>query len=265
MSGGIINMRVIYYFSGTGNSLSVAKEIADSLTNTDLVRIDFTKLQKRVSIESYEQIGIVFPVYSYHMPKLVVEFLKTLQFNSNQYVFGIATCGAVAGEALKDLRNLIRGQGGELAAEFKMNLPGNCIIEYTAYPNIIQKRLIQKQEVSVNKIIEAVEHNKKTLKINASLFAKVFSKTAEKRYQSYSETAKHFCITSGCTQCGTCQKVCPANNIMIHNGSPSWGKNCEACMACIQWCPARAIQYGKKTIARTRYHHPKVTLGQMKF
>lgn len=70
-------MRVIYYFSGTGNSLSVAKDIAESLPNTDLVRIDLTKLQKRVSIESYEQIGIVFPVYSYHIPKLVVEFLKT--------------------------------------------------------------------------------------------------------------------------------------------------------------------------------------------
>ena len=91
-------MRVIYYFSGTGNSLSVAKDIADILPNTDLVRIDLTKLQKRVSIESYEQIGIVFPVYSYHIPKLVVEFLKTLQFNTNQYVFGIATCGAVAGK-----------------------------------------------------------------------------------------------------------------------------------------------------------------------
>lgn len=257
-------MRVVFYFSGTGNSLSVAKEIADRLTNTDLVRIDFTILQKRFSIETYDQIGVVFPVYSYHMPKLVVEFLKMLQFNPNQYVFGVVTYGAVVGEAMKDLRDLVREQGGVLAAEFKVRMPGNCIIEYTAYPSVIQKRLLSKQGSHVKEIIDGVEQNKKTSRINPNLFAKVFSKTAKKRFQSYRETAKHFCVTNGCTRCGICKKVCPANNIIIHNGIPSWGDNCEACMACIQWCPANTIQFGKKTITRTRYHHPEVTLGQMK-
>jgi hypothetical protein len=28
-------------------------------------------------------------------------------------------------------------------------------------------------------------------------------------------------------------------------------------MACLQWCPAEAIQYGKATKARKRYHHPQ--------
>jgi len=29
-------------------------------------------------------------------------------------------------------------------------------------------------------------------------------------------------------------------------------------MACIQFCPANAIQAGKKTEGRRRYHHPAV-------
>jgi len=30
-------------------------------------------------------------------------------------------------------------------------------------------------------------------------------------------------------------------------------------MACIQWCPVEAIQVGKRTRGRRRYHHPEVT------
>jgi hypothetical protein len=34
-------------------------------------------------------------------------------------------------------------------------------------------------------------------------------------------------------------------------------------MACIQWCPQEAIQYGKKTVKYPRYHHPEVVLEDM--
>jgi MinD superfamily P-loop ATPase len=34
-------------------------------------------------------------------------------------------------------------------------------------------------------------------------------------------------------------------------------------MACLQWCPVEAIQYGKKTIGRKRYHHPSIAVADM--
>ncbi|MDR3121471.1 MAG: flavodoxin, partial [Clostridiales bacterium] len=34
---------------------------------------------------------------------------------------------------------------------------------------------------------------------------------------------------------------------------------CEQCMACIQFCPKRAINYRDKTQKRKRYHHPDIT------
>jgi MinD superfamily P-loop ATPase len=39
---------------------------------------------------------------------------------------------------------------------------------------------------------------------------------------------------------------------------PAWQHHCEQCFACLHWCPAQAIQYGKHTAGRTRYHHPDV-------
>ncbi|MBN1673737.1 MAG: hypothetical protein JXR37_22005 [Kiritimatiellae bacterium] len=42
------------------------------------------------------------------------------------------------------------------------------------------------------------------------------------------------------------------------NEKPSWLHRCEQCLACLHWCPQEAIQVGKKTVGRARYHHPDV-------
>ena len=68
---------------------------------------------------------------------------------------------------------------------------------------------------------------------------------------------KNFNVEEKCTQCGICEKICPVGNIKLVDGKPTWHQNCEQCMRCIQWCPVEAIQIGKATITRTRYHNPE--------
>lgn len=43
----------------------------------------------------------------------------------------------------------------------------------------------------------------------------------------------------------------------------TWLNHCEQCLACIQWCPQEALQYGKKTPAYERYHHPEIKLQDL--
>ena len=57
-----------------------------------------------------------------------------------------------------------------------------------------------------------------------------------------------------CIGCGKCEKLCPLNNITLQNARPVWGTNCTQCMACICYCPTRAIEYGKKSAGKPRYH-----------
>ena len=66
-----------------------------------------------------------------------------------------------------------------------------------------------------------------------------------------------------CTGCAICQKICPVDNIKIENKQPIWGKQCEQCMACIQWCPTQAIEYSDKTRKRKRYHNPEIKISDM--
>ena len=48
--------------------------------------------------------------------------------------------------------------------------------------------------------------------------------------------------------------ICPTNSITIQNGRPVWGGSCTHCMARICRCPAEAIEYGKKSVGKPRYH-----------
>ena len=71
---------------------------------------------------------------------------------------------------------------------------------------------------------------------------------------------KSFFADEKCTSCGICEKLCPAGNIVITEGKAVWQHRCEQCFACLQWCPAEAIQYGKNTKSKKRYHHPEISL-----
>lgn len=66
--------------------------------------------------------------------------------------------------------------------------------------------------------------------------------------------ADAFRATDACIGCGKCVELCPLNNIRLENGKPVWGKNCTHCMACICHCPKEAIEYGKKSKGKPRYH-----------
>ena len=72
---------------------------------------------------------------------------------------------------------------------------------------------------------------------------------------------KAFTASAACNGCGQCVKRCPLNNITLPDGKPLWGGRCTHCMACICYCPAEAIEYGKKSAGKPRYHfealHPK--------
>ena len=63
-----------------------------------------------------------------------------------------------------------------------------------------------------------------------------------------------------CIGCGKCEKLCPMNNITLPNDRPVWGDNCTQCMACICYCPKEAIEYGKRSVGKPRYHFEQLKM-----
>jgi len=72
-----------------------------------------------------------------------------------------------------------------------------------------------------------------------------------------------FQIIDTCNNCGLCMEACPVGNIVITNGKPDFRHNCEQCMACIQLCPNKAIDYKGKCTKRNRYRHPDISVNEI--
>ena len=72
--------------------------------------------------------------------------------------------------------------------------------------------------------------------------------------------ADPFTAGDACIGCGKCVTVCPLNNIHLEQGKPVWGDQCTHCMACICYCPKEAIEYGKKSAGKPRYHFQELGL-----
>ena len=68
---------IVYYFSGTGNSLAVARDLAHKLGETRIVSVADAIKESAVELP-YERIGFVFPVYYVSVPPCSASALRTL-------------------------------------------------------------------------------------------------------------------------------------------------------------------------------------------
>ena len=97
-------MSVIFYFSGTGNCLDVAKQAASILKDCRLEPMH-KYMAKPYPVED-EVVGLVCPVFSASLPPYVQEFLGKLEA-APKYTFGIVTMGGMQGRALKCMQELL--------------------------------------------------------------------------------------------------------------------------------------------------------------
>jgi flavodoxin len=114
----------VYYFSGTGNSLVLAKLVAQRLDG-DLIPI--VSVIDREKIEpAADVVGIVFPVYYADLPNIVRRFAEKLETTEGKYIFAISNYGGGAGDSLKTLDRILRSRGKALSAGFGVHMPQNA-------------------------------------------------------------------------------------------------------------------------------------------
>ena len=248
---------VIYYFTGTGNSFAVAKDIANVLDDTQLISV--SKLIKNpISVSAFDRIGFVFPTYYQCMPPIMERFITSLTFTQSQYLFGVITFAGVYGTVLAQLSELIHNRGGKLSTGFAVRMPGNYITSYSAFPQKLQEILFKRSKRKVLAITSEIVKKEVNQIPRGSAIMRASQTASQKILNSFGEKARNFRVNENCIGCGICCRICPDENIKIDEGKPTWGNMCEQCMACIQWCPHKAIEYSNKTEKRTRYRHPEV-------
>ena len=155
----------IFYFSGTGNSLSVATDLS-KITNGKLLPITSFINNNDIEIKS-EMFGIVFPCYLAQkdgIPEIVKDFVSKLINIKSKYIFAICTCGGFetvnALPTLKRLGKLIKLQGGILKGEFSIKLPMNNLEYPTIFNSKNQEKMFQNQKITITKINKRIMNKK---------------------------------------------------------------------------------------------------------
>lgn len=251
---------MIFYFSGTGNSLYAAKSIAQE-QNEKLISIA-QEMQKKPQERIYtfkkeELVGFVYPIYAWGPPQMVMDFVKTMHVEGEgTYVFSLNTCGSEEGHATQMLQKALMKKGLSLASAFSISMPSNYVAGADVEPKDIQQRKLERAELKLAQI-NTILKNRKISEFDLLEGKKAGLKTAiiNPLFNKFARQTKQFYVTDACIQCGLCQKICPVQSITL-DPKPVWGNACTQCLGCINRCPVQAIQYGKATESRGRYQHP---------
>lgn len=263
----VIDKDTILYFSGTGNSLQVAKDINSELKGFNLCNIASIITEEKIKIEG-KVLGVVFPVIYARLPLIVEKVLEKLEFNKDTYVFAIATHGGGPAEVLIKLRKALKSKGILLNSGFLIHMPGNNIFAYGANSIEKENKIFEKEKKKVKKITHIIRERKNckcelSKLVVDTLIDRVFIRTTDKIVENLHLRDNDFWVNDTCNSCKLCKRICPVNNIQINTGKPIWKHSCEQCAACIQYCPKQAIQWGKKTIKRKRYRNPNINVIEL--
>jgi len=252
----------IFYYTGTGNSLWVARTLVKLLGDAEIVSISDWMKEKRPIYS--EVVGVVFPVHMWGVPPPIIKFISEIKALSPRYIFGVAVDAGQVANTLVQLKNIFKKNGMTLSSGHEIKMPSNYIPWGGAEPREKQEEKFESAKRKLPVIISTINNKEIKPVDKGPLWQRVFFTLLYKL--SYTQIPKldgKFWVDEKCNHCGICSRVCPAENIIMVEGKPSWNHRCEQCLACIQWCPEKAIQYGEKTPIYERYHHPEIQLKDM--
>ncbi len=246
---------MIFYFTGTGNSLMAAKALA--LEGETLVNMATARKAKEFAYQTKgERVGFVFPVYCYTLPDVVLDFVRELSVDECGYAFAVVTCGGSIGGTAKYLSNELKKRGIDLLYATSLLVPDNAVFFYNIKPKEeTDARLDRaKQRLAAIKEELAAEKVERAKGLSARFLRPMYHLLAG---------TKAFSVTDACIACGMCARNCPDGAIEMKDGAPVWVKSrCTKCSACINRCPKAAIQYGKGSAKRLRYVNPVLKGGE---
>lgn len=264
--------RVVLYFTGTGNCLYVARQLAGK--EGEILSIPQLMRKKQFEIEA-DEIGLVYPIYGHMPPNMVREFIKKAQLKA-EYKFAVLTYGMRKCNAVEIWDDISRKAGNAF------DYIGTIVMVDNWLPNFDMN-----EQMKIDKHIPENLAKIASDLSNRRRWHEPVTQEEREQHEGFMSLSgldpevgflmkadRSFRVTDDCIHCGICTYVCPRGNYQLTGQGVKMQGDCEFCFACIQNCPQRAIQFkknedgtwpdGSEKNPNARYRNENVSLMELK-
>jgi len=265
----MISNVVMFYFSGTGNTWWVGKQIEKMLTEKGVVvkniSLEADNFPDSEAIEKMvkeaDTVGFGYPIYGSDIPENFMKFIDNFPKVDKKPSFVFTTMLLFSGDGAVVAKRRLRKRGFKVKQAINIRMPNNVKLPYPifrSFPihngdenNQVKEKAAKKAVKLVDRILAEKNwiQGWDPLNIAGGLMQRV-----EMRLFDLSIYARNYFVDDEtCTQCMQCVDYCPTNNIKFEDEIFTWEDKCVLCLRCYNLCPEDAIQYKKATLKREKY------------
>ena len=247
----------IYYFSGTGNSLNVAKWFQQVAIeqHCDCEIVNIAKIDRRaVPKPEYDTLVVfVSPVHGFNYPPIMLHFIQHFPKGKNPVVLmntrggmliGTWNTPGVSGVAFYLSACFLKWEGYAVKAMVPVDLPSNWVSLHPGLNERTVQFLHKRNKLKVQTIVSKILSGKSDFRSFREIIQDTLLAPIALGYYFAGRfmLAKTFYASADCDNCGLCEKQCPVKAIISVDKRMFWTFNCESCMKCMSNCPKRAIE-----------------------
>ncbi len=254
----------IYVFSGTGNTLLIAKKISDVLNENSC----FSKVHRMEGVNPAEinlnsTIGIGFTVACWNTYPFVRKWIDSLPDGKGAEVFLFDSMGDSSLKMIAHIGKILQKKDYAVIASAEFIMPNNfLLVENDNKKALKLSKTLPKVENFAKSIAENNSSKVKPTIISSLFFILTTFVISLWKTKFSQKIAKFQLDKNKCTKCAICSEICPVENITMNGGYPAFSTKCQFCLRCVSFCPQKAI------ISRFLYKnktHTGLPLGDIKW
>lgn len=247
---------MVIYYTGTGNSEYCAKQLA-ALTGDRCISA-FEYIRGGIAGEFVSDTRWVFvsPTHGWRLPRVFEGFIRSTRFVGCRDAYFVMTCGTDTGNAAAYNRALCSEKSLAYRGTASIVMPENYVAMFPVPDEAESMEIVDRAKESIRLAADCIAGGLDLAGHPASALDRMKSGVVHAAFCRFMIGDRRFTVSGACIGCGKCERLCPVRNITMERGRPTWNGNCTHCMACICSCPASAIEYGRISVGKPRYHCP---------